>query len=480
MRRRLASGEAGQILPLFALVVVALFAMAALLFDAAQALVARRQLQDATDAAALAAANVIQSGSPRWCSASNGPPPGSPRDVVVTAARSSLTANLSATLANAATITCPNGWGNYAVRIELSNDVPSFFQQIIGRTGFTVAVRSTAVNGFGGGSGYSVLTLNPGNPGWGNKLTGCPSMLFSGSPSVDFYGSVQVNSSCTTANGGALQQNGNAAVVNMYNGSRIEVVGDVVPGKMTFAPSVDSGKPAVPDPLAYLPPVQVASMPVQSASRLILNNANRVFEPGVYVGGIEFRNKSRGYFHPGIYVLQGGGVDIGAQAEVYTVRSGVNSSTQATWAADCPATSCGILVYNMAQAGLMGQFNLTAGATVLVRGYLPEADPACPCTANNDYRGLLFWQDKSPIPLSNFIQPDVILNGGGTVNMIGTFYAPSAKIDAGGTSSGAGTYAVDYPLQFICWDITFRGTAAWRFQYDDRAFVRPPDYGLVE
>jgi putative Flp pilus-assembly TadE/G-like protein len=480
MRRYISSREAGQILPLFALVIVALFAMAALLFDAAQALVARRQLQDATDAAALAAANVIQSGSPRTCSATNGPPPGTPRDVVVDAARASLTANMSTTLANAATITCPTGWNNFAVRIELSNDVPSFFQRIIGRTGFTVAVRSTAVNGFGGGSGYSVLTLNPGNAAWAKALSGCPSLLFSGSPSVDFYGSVQVNSACTTANGGALQQNGNSAVVNMYNSSRFEVVGDVVPGKMTFAPSVDTHVPPVADPLAYLPAVQVASMPVQSAARLILNNTNRVFEPGVYVGGIEFRNKSRGYFHPGIYVIQGGGIDIGAQAELYSVRTGVNSSTQATWAADCPATSCGILVYNMPAAGVLGQFNLTAGATVLVRGYLPEADPACPCTANNDYRGLLFWQDKSPLPTASFIQPDVILNGGGTVVMVGTFYVPSAKIDAGGTSSGVGSYAVDYPLQFICWDITFRGTAAWRFQYDDRSFVRPPDYGLVE
>jgi uncharacterized membrane protein len=76
----------GQILPLFALSLVAILAMAALLFDGANTLVNRRQLQNAGDAAALAGANVIQTiGSVRTCSAVSGATPGAPRTDVAAA-----------------------------------------------------------------------------------------------------------------------------------------------------------------------------------------------------------------------------------------------------------------------------------------------------------------------------------------------------------------------------------------------------------
>jgi len=54
--------EHGQIIILFALAMVAMLAMGALLFSGAQTLVLRRQLQNAGDAAALAAANIMTNG----------------------------------------------------------------------------------------------------------------------------------------------------------------------------------------------------------------------------------------------------------------------------------------------------------------------------------------------------------------------------------------------------------------------------------
>jgi Flp pilus assembly protein TadG len=476
--RKLVRAESGQILPLFALVIVALFAMAALLFDAAQALVLRRSLQDATDAAALSGANVLQSGSPKGCSATAGPPPGAPRTAVVDAVRASLTANLNATLAAAAVVTCANGWENGAVRVDLTNDSQAFFARILGRNSFTVSVKSTAINSYSAAHGYSVITLNPHNPTWQSALQGCPSFLFNGSPTVTSYGSIHVNSACTAANGYALSRSGNASTVTLYNNSFFEVVGQADPGAMTIVPPPIQGVAPLADPLANLAPVNVAALPTRSAARLVLNNTFRTLDPGIYVGGIELRNRSQVYMRPGIYVFQGGGIDVGAQAEVYSVSAGVLTTTQALWPTTCPNDgSCGVLFYNIANAGTMGQFNVTAGAVFLARGYQRNyAGPGF----NPDYKGLLLWQGRDPIPTSTFVQPMVRLRGGGSVNISGTIYAPSAPVEMGGGSGGGGGFDIDYFLQFIVWDIRFSGTSDWRLQYADLYFYQPPDYGLVE
>ena len=86
MLRRKSSSQSGQVLVIFAFAFIAIIMMLALLFDGARALVLRRQMQDASDAAALAGANVIQGLSPEQCSANAGPPPGAPVAAVTAAA----------------------------------------------------------------------------------------------------------------------------------------------------------------------------------------------------------------------------------------------------------------------------------------------------------------------------------------------------------------------------------------------------------
>jgi len=73
MRQPRRDDSSGQILVLFTLALVALLAMLGLLFDGGNALALRRQLQNAGDAGALAAANLIQGTTPRGCSATEGP-----------------------------------------------------------------------------------------------------------------------------------------------------------------------------------------------------------------------------------------------------------------------------------------------------------------------------------------------------------------------------------------------------------------------
>ncbi|HEX5148012.1 MAG TPA: pilus assembly protein TadG-related protein [Candidatus Limnocylindrales bacterium] len=470
----------GQILPLFALAMVVILALGALLVDGASALVTRRRLQNVGDAAALAGANVLQaSGTIHVCSTVATEPPGAPRQDIIDAVMASLATNWPAITASQVTITCAAGWENQAVRVDLRLNSATFLSGAIGMSAPSVATTSTAVNGQLTGSTYSVVLLDPANAGWPNGRRGCPAFLISGGPTLQFDGSVFVNSACTAANGGAMATNGNSATVTISAGRSIKLVGGFDPGPLTITPAPTTGATMLEDPLAGLEPIAIAGMTVRSSSRLVLNNVTQVLQPGIYSGGIQLRNSSVALLRPGIYVLDGGGLDIGAQASFCSISATSSATTCAGFATDCPDTTCGILLYNKGTAsgsGAMGQITVGAGATLKLRAYDERAN------ANQffEYRNLLIWQSVSPAPSSTYAQPVVQLNGGGNVDISGTLYAPSAKVLMGGTSGGTGGGSVDLLLQFISWDLEMSGNSSFHYFYSDDAFARPKDYGLVQ
>jgi Putative Flp pilus-assembly TadE/G-like len=480
-RHRTRSAEKGQVIVLFTLSLVAIIAMATLLFDAANALVLRRQLQDAGDAGALAAANVIQSGFPKGCSATPGSPPGSPRAEVTTAATTAVQSALPGTGAGSIHVSCPGGYDNFAVQVSLDGQSPGYFGGLLGLHGFGVHSTSQALNGTVDVIRYSVVVLDPYNSGWPNGRKGCPSVLISGGPTIVMEGSMQVDSACPATGGGALGTNGNSASVTFNNGAAIRVVGDFVPGPLAIAPSVTTHATYVKDPLAGLTPLPVASLPVRYTTRQVFGGSDVVLQPGVYQGGIQLKNSVKAFLRPGIYVFQGGGLDIGAQNEVYSVGSTVSSTDAAHWAADCPAGSCGVLLYNTGTASgttAMGPLTVGAGATMKLRPYVANVDGAG--LNATEYANLLVWQDASPVPSASYAQPSVQLSGGGTVDLSGAVYAPSAPVEMGGGSGGSGGTATNLTLQFICWDLSFSGNSNFHFYYQSDSFPKPTDYGLIK
>jgi hypothetical protein len=98
----------------------------------------------------------------------------------------------------------------------------------------------------------------------------------------------------------------------------------------------------------------------------------------------------------------------------------------------------------------------------------------------NDYEHILVWQDASPAASSGYAQPVVALNGGGTVNLSGTVYAPQGAVSMGGGSGGSGGSATNLTLQFISWDISFQGNSSFHFFYNSDDFAKPMDYGLIQ
>ncbi|MCV0402534.1 MAG: hypothetical protein K5924_02360 [Chloroflexi bacterium] len=461
----------GQVMVIVAVAFTVLILFLALLFDGAHGMSTRRQMQDAGDAAALAAANVLQVGTPRGCSATSGGT--APRATVAQAARNSLATNLSWFDASTAVITCPAGYDNQAVAVELATTSARFFGGVMGGD-INVATRSAAVNGQITGTLYSIVLLDPHNPSWPNGRRGCPSMLLSGGPTVTLEGSVQVNSACPAGSGGALSTNGNASNLTMTNGSRIRLVGGYSPGALTISPAPITGVDPIADPLSGLPPMDTSGMTVRSTSRLVLNNQTMALDPGIYTGGIQLRNSSIALLRPGIYVMNGGGLDIGAQASVMSVADGV-SVPPPTWSTACAVGSCGVLIYNTGTTSTMGQITVGAGATLRLRAY----DPTAQAGGVTDYRNLLIWQAGSPVQTSSYAQPEVALNGGGTVDIRGTVYAPSAKVSMGGGAGGGGGSATNLTLQFISWNLEFRGNSSFTFYFRDADFARPTHYGLV-
>ena len=470
---RSTSEPRGQVIVIVAVAFTVMLALLAVLFDGANGMVTRREMQDAGDAAAMSAANVVQVGNPRGCSAVAGGPP---RASVAQAARDSLAANLPWFDASTAVISCPAGYENQAVAVDLGAFSARFFGGIVGGD-IHVETRSAAVNRVITGSRYSIVQLDPGNPGWPNGRRGCPSVLMSGGPTVVLQATMQVNSSCTTANGGALSTNGSGGSLTMTNGSPIRLVGGYAAGSMTITPTPTTGVAPVGDPLAKLPPVDVASLPVRSNSRLVLSNETRILQPGVYRNGIQLRNSSVALLRPGIFVIEGGGLEIGAQASVLSISSSVTTPNYANWAGDCPANACGVLIFNTSGAQAMGQLSVAAGSTVKLRAYDPDAIAGGGVA---DFENILIWQDANPVPTATYAQPILQLNGGGNVDIRGTVYAPSAKVEMGGNSGGAGGDVVNLTLQFISWDLEFRGNSAFTFYFNDEEFARPLDYGLVE
>ena len=473
--------QRGQILPLFALAMIAILALGALVLDGASMLGTRRHLQNAGDAAALAGANTLQaSTSQHVCSTAASSPPGAPRADIVAAVTASLATNWPSLTSSNYTISCPTGWDNQAVEVDLHVASPGFLARAIGYSAPNVYTTSVAVNGQISGSNYSVVLLDPYNSGWPNGRKGCPAMLISGGPTVAFDGSVIIDSACTAANGGALGTNGNSATVTMATGKAISMVGTYNLGPLTITPAPVTGATYVADPLITLDSIDTSGMTVQRNSKLILNNTTQTLQPGIYSGGIQLKNSSVALLRPGIYVMDGGGLDIGAQASfcsISTTSTATDCSGFAT--GDCPDTTCGVLILNKGTTNggnAMGQVTVGAGSTLKLKAY----DDRAVTGGDYQYRNLLLWQDSTPNASSSYAQPIVALNGGGSVDISGTVYAPQGAVTMGGGSGGSGGTATNLTVQFICWDFTISGSSTFHFYYSDADFARPKDYGLVK
>jgi hypothetical protein len=399
--------ERGQILVLFALMLSVLTLLGAVLYSSAADLVLRRQLQNAGDAAALAAANLMENGT-ATCSSTRIASSGSGNDLYV-AAKNYLINSAGWTAAQVAsrmTMSCPSStaYGSVAVKVNLTMSGPRWF----GATARTVATSSIGINGQVSNGDYSVALLDPYQATWtnGGGRTGCASYLVNGGVTATYEGSIIVDSACTRAisNDASIKAQNSAFSMTLLNGAKLLTAGEVSSGtlsKITPAPT-EHAKP-LQDPLGGLiKPCHVASntdclgagaLPARDAGTTAQADCKSmkvvcVLQPGTYSGGILAANGNQPAFlllRPGVYYLEGGGFQLKSSAAIimsipstsgscggsctdaqaiarYCNPTNNNngscqvSSTSTTptaqlnWAADCPAppvaTTCGVMIYN--------------------------------------------------------------------------------------------------------------------------------------
>jgi len=346
--RRSQDPAGGQVIVLFALSLVVIMAVGALLFSGAQALVLRRQLQDGGDAAALAAVNLMPVVGDGTCTAARVASGGD----LYEKAKASVKLNLGWTDADVTarmTVSCSTNpdYNNYAVQVDLSGTGPGFF----GRGNLGVATTSLAINGQVLGSNYSVALLDPSNPSWTGhgSRTGCASYVINGGPTITYEGSINVDSSCTRSiSANAAVKAANASfTMTMLSGATMRIVGEASLGtaaRISPTPVEDTGEP-LGDPLSTLrdpcTPSNGAAclLPNETTAMLPARNTNTsgqgaqcsgtkvacVLYPGTYTGGILAANGNTPtvmLLRPGIYYMAGGGFeDKGGAAEMIAIPS---------------------------------------------------------------------------------------------------------------------------------------------------------------
>ena len=189
---------------------------------------------------------------------------------------------------------------------------------------------------------------------------------------------------------------------------------------------------------------------------------------------------------PGIYLIEGGGIDIGTgtlctidQAPTVTLTtttcaaatSGeLLSVTRARWHQAC-ATTCGVLIYNTqkdaAPTIAMGDITMQGGANFMAKPFIPTT------SSEDPYKNIVIWQDRSASP-----QGAIRLRGGGALEIVGTVYSPHGTVDIGGNASANGP--AQLTMQVISNLISVSGNSTFEFIFDATKFAEFFSYGLVE
>lgn len=476
----------GQIVVIFAIAIVSLLAIAALVFDVGQNLLDRRTEQNAADAAALAGARYLPANPGRWsgrCSGATISFPPAQRACEVAADNGFV----DGVNGRSVMVKIPPGpestFSNLPdyIEVQVGSTRASFFAGILGAAAQQTGALGVARNGAAGALPYSLLALDP---------SGCSVSKITGSPgsSVVVDGAIQVDSNCPTSallvsgNGlinapscdivGAMQVSGGATNNCAVYDPGAQVSGDplrnldtpAVPATLGNVIAIGASKP-VP---AACPKGQPVTAAILAAAPTTCNftasysatDTYRLY-PGYYPGGITMKSGIF-YLEPGIYWLAGTGFQMnGTGATVISVDAGgttfgggvlvYNSETEA-FDAQCAANPA----YN---AGCFGPIKLNGStSTVMLKPIQTTI-----------YKGMVIFQDRANTNT-------ITLNGSATTfDIEGTIYAPKALVQL----NGSGT--VSMAAQIIAYDFQANGSGgALTVTYDSGGLFQLEGVGLVQ
>jgi hypothetical protein len=530
MRSVRRSDGRGQVLIVTAACMVVLIGIAALAIDLGFSWMLRREEQNAADPAAVAAARFISDpdpvtsvqtfdGTQGWNAACYYARANGFFDSANTSCSSVLDPNGTLMQVNFPPAASAGDFSGQPgmVQVTISARHPAFFGRIFGQSTTTVSTGAVAARQRGNTSTNSLVSLKP---------TGCDTARVRGNSTISIFnvpgytgpgGYVQINSDCgsntaddqcSTSSTGALNINGTAGLsapqVNVFGGCT---------GKTSQPVGIlNEAAHQIGDPLGGLqfPPWDTsvpgatcgvgAANTTASGSQGCGQGGGRIpwkksadsacpglpsgydcieLDPGVYYGGWDIGTKIRVTLKPGIYVIAGGGISIGATGSLDSL-AGVTapapilifSTDNPLYASSCPgagATKC------------QGNLDITAGADLKLAGLLGNQPcPPVTTTGGCPYGGMLIWYDgRGSQAMTNAGEVDIA--GGANLSISGTIYAPKSYVNLvgnAGLNCGAGATQVA-AVQIISWTWDIGGTGDICMPYDPNKLYKLPMQGLV-
>lgn len=385
--------QEGQVVVIVALVLVGLLALLGLVLDGGLLYLARRQAQNAADAAAWAGAYSLAAGS---------------REQAITSAfyYARLNGFDNDGVHNRVTVSHPPDAGTYAgnpnfLRVTIAVTKPTYLIHLV--YGGASVVSASATAGFVAtpSGGHEILVLDP---------SACDAASLSGSVLLEILdGGLMVNSRCSQA----LYVGGTS---RLSASTYIHVNGGYSQSKSaTITPAPVTGVPPSPDPLANLKPPDLESMPIRHGSpwdpeTLRITHGSVTLEPGVYYGGIEIGGDAQVTLLPGLYAMAGGGFSVGGAAQVkgeeVCLYNGVNP-------------------YARRRDEAVGSVVVTGGGILALTP--PKGGP---------YAGLVVFQDRDN-------DREMTVSGNALLDApAGTIYLPSALLSVGGSAQSNAPFIV--------------------------------------
>jgi len=399
----------GQILVLVAMLIVALMGFVALATDVGLLWSERLQMQTATDAAAVAAASALRSGTSVTSAAQN---------VASINGFTNGTNNATVTVSNPPTTGTYSGNASY-VEVLISQPEPTYFMRALGYS--TVTVSTLAVSGSENSAGC-IYALDP-----------------TAQNALSASNGINVTSSC-----GIFVDSNNSSAMQVIGGSVLKTTGIGVVGEASVnnggsvenmsggALTISQNIAPLADPLAHITKPAVGSCTYTGTQNYNAYTATQsppysgkyVVSPGVYCGGINASNGISITFNPGTYILAGGGMSL-------TNGGGTVTGTDVTFF-NTTGAKAGYSGANSAYAGI----NIANGVTVSF---------TAPTTGGtNSLEGILFFQDSS-IPTGSAAS---YFAGGANMTLAGALYFPTTQLNYSNGINAAYTILVADTIVF--------------------------------
>jgi Flp pilus assembly protein TadG len=417
--------ETGQVLVLAAVCLVVLILFLGLAVDVGHLFEAKRRLETAAEAGALAAGLEI-----RVCSSLANCPTmqtavqtslvesgytGGAFFLNCAASSGDLTLTLNAPPCALGAADPHSGKKGY-VEVVLTQRVPTYFVSLIGFKTFPISARSEA-------------SRNPG-----------PACIYALDPSAAGALSISIalgiNSQC-----GMVVESSSPAAFSCLVGLGVSAPSIAVhggaAGLLCLTSQISTGVP-VPtpaDPLAYLPKPAVGACGTSSGNVFngsptavnIILGGNYIFNPGVYCGGISMTAAllANVTFNPGMYILKSGPGVAGVTSGGLNLTVSLLSNIQGQ----------GVTFYNY---GPFGGISITAPAALGLSNFALSAP------TSGEYGGVLFMQDPGDTSSGTFVASLL-----GTSKLEGAIYLPNASMSYGvGAIASAYTILVAKTIQF--------------------------------